>query len=93
MLSTLGQSRAGGGPRFHSVGLVGLSCMEALSCAARLNCSAADARLQLIDLDMLLGGELVPERPGHGVSTSALALVAVESERILPIDLAVHDFA
>ena len=93
MLGAVSEASAGGGPGFHSVGLVGLASVEALSCAARLDCCAADARLQLIDLVLLMGGELVAESARHGPAASALALVGVQGERVLSVHLAVHRLA
>ena len=93
VLGSLGKTGACRGPGFHSVGLVGLTGMEALSRVARLDCRATDARLQLIDLLVLLGGELVAEGASHGAAARPLVLVAVEGERVLSVDLAVHDFA
>ena len=89
----MSNASAGGGPGFHSVGLIGLASVEALSSAARLDCCAADARLQLIDLVLLVRGELVAKSACHGPSASALALVGVQGERVLSVHLAMHHLA
>ena len=93
VLSAMGKTSAGGGPGFHSVGLVGLASVEALSSAARLDCCAADARLELINLVLLVRGELVAKSACHGPAPSALALVGVQGERVLSVHLAVHRLA
>lgn len=89
MFSTRSESCWCWGPRFHTVCVVGLLDLHALSRAVSFDCSSTNTRLQRVDLCILLCSQLLTERYS---SASSLVLVAVEGKRVLPVDFTVSKF-